>query len=136
MSSTQGELGGTTVVVADDDEAMRQMLGSVLRSLGCDVHEYADGRELIDDVADENGPEPDLIISDVRMPDVGGFDVLYWKRDALPSVPMILITAFGDRRTHRRGSELGAAFVIDKPFDLAELGRVVEAALDDASQSH
>jgi CheY-like chemotaxis protein len=129
LSSTEGFLDGTTIAVADDDEAMRQMLGAVLRSLGCDVHEYADGRELMARVGADDGPTPDLIISDVRMSAVGGFDVLHWKNAVLPDVPMILITAFGDERTHRRGSELGAAFVIDKPFDLAELGRTVEAAL-------
>jgi DNA-binding NtrC family response regulator len=66
------------------------------------------------------------------MPGPSGFDVLHWLQAWLPEVPLILITAFGDAQTHRRASELGAAAIIDKPFDLQELhnhvARVIASA--------
>lgn len=110
------------IVLADDDAAMRGMLGTSLRRQGFEVDECSDGKELIDRLeAARNGHRaPDLVVSDLRMPGLSGFDVLYWLQAWLPKVPLILITAFGDDQTHRRAAELGAAAIIDKPFDLHE----------------
>jgi DNA-binding response OmpR family regulator len=54
---------------------------------------------------------------------------LHWLHGSLPGVPVILITAFGDRLVHKRASELGAALVIDKPFSLPELHERVREVL-------
>ena len=110
------------ILVADDDEAMRSLLGASLRREGFEVQECVDGGELLAELeAVRNGdPTPHLVVSDLRMPGVNGLDVLHWLRRWLPRVPVILITAFGDRQTHRRAEALGAVMVIDKPFDLGE----------------
>lgn len=110
------------ILLADDDAAMRGMLGMSLRRQGFEVDECSDGKELIERLqAARNGSRaPDLVVSDLRMPGLSGFDVLHWIRAWLPQVPLILITAFGDTQTHRRAEELGAAAVVDKPFDLQE----------------
>ncbi|HSN81252.1 MAG TPA: response regulator [Polyangiales bacterium] len=111
------------ILIADDDPAMRGMLGMSLRRQGFEVGECSDGKELIDRLqAARNGSRaPDLVVSDLRMPGLSGLDVLHWLKTWLPDVPLILITAFGDPHTHRRAAELGAAAVVDKPFDLQEL---------------
>lgn len=108
------------ICIADDDPAMRGMLGASLRRQGFEVDEFDDGSALLDRLQEAcNGRQaPDLVVSDLRMPGTSGFDVLHWLKTNLPEVPVILITAFGDAQTHRRAQELGAVAVIDKPFDL------------------
>lgn len=119
------------ILVADDDEAMRSLLGTSLRREGFQVQEYVDGGKLLAELeaARNGGPAPDLVVSDLRMPGVNGLDVLHWLRRWLPEVPVILITAFGDRQAHRRAEALGAFMVIDKPFDLGEFLQHVSETL-------
>jgi CheY-like chemotaxis protein len=110
------------VLIADDDEAMRSLLSTSLRSRGFEVAECRDGRELAHLLQSQatGVRTPTLIITDLRMPGLTGLDVLHWIGEHLPQVPVILITAFGDPRTHRRAKALGAAAVLDKPFDLED----------------
>ncbi len=125
------------VLIADDDEAMRQMLAVSLRSEGFEVGECQDGTALLDRLRQAKGEdsEPCLVVTDMRMPGVDGLDVLHWLRRWVPGVPVILITAFGDVRTHQRALELGATRVLDKPFDLRELHDAAVDAILDRSMS-
>ena len=126
------------IVVAEDDKEMRNLLGASLRSRGFDVAEYRDGRELLarlESDANEDVRIPSLVVSDLRMPGVSGLDVLHHMRRVLPDVPVILITAFGDDQTHRRAKALGAAAVVDKPFDLRTFHEEVSAALRSGGSS-
>lgn len=124
--------GPAYVLVADDDEAMRSMLGTSLRRRGLVVDECADGRELLErlKVVRERRRRLSLVVSDIRMPGPSGLDVVHWIARCLPDVPVILITSFGDEQTHRRAKALGAVAVIDKPFDLEELQGHVTRAMD------
>ncbi len=108
------------VFVADDDREMRNLIGASLRRDGYDVHLVDSGGELLTelDATREAGGTPELVITDVRMPGLDGLEVLRRIRETMPSVPVILITAFGDARTHERARSLGATFVLDKPFRL------------------
>ena len=119
------------IVVADDDNAMRNMLSASLRQLGFDVQECDDGSALLErlEAAREGSAMPDLVVSDIQMPGATGLDVLHWVQVFLPELPLILITAFGDPQVHRRASELGAALVIDKPFRLQDLHDCVHDVL-------
>lgn len=119
------------IILADDDAAMRGMLGTSLRREGFEVDECSDGQELIDRLRAglDGSRRPDLVVTDLRMPGLSGFDVLHWLQVWLPDVPLILITAFGDPQTHRRATELGAAAIIDKPFNLQELHDQVSRVL-------
>jgi DNA-binding response OmpR family regulator len=117
------------ILVADDDPYMRDLLVAVFRRAGYDVVSVGSGREVIARMNDASAPRPDVIISDVVMPDEGGFSVLreLERFDSPPAV--ILITAFGDPLTHRRGLEHGATHVMDKPFDLGVMLALVERLL-------
>ena len=119
----EGPTERVLILLADDDSAMRQMLAGSLRRRGFAVDECEDGKELLDrlETCRSGSAVPDLVVSDVQMPGATGLDVLHWLQRWLRGVPVILITAFGDRRIHRRAQELGAALVIDKPFDLSRL---------------
>jgi len=118
------------VLVAEDDHEMRCLIASALRDDGCDVLEARDGRELFEILAAMSPPAgrlepPDIIVSDIRMPGPSGLDGLAMLRQSTWSVPVIVITAFGDLATHDEARRLGAAIVLDKPFDLDVLRTAV-----------
>jgi DNA-binding NtrC family response regulator len=119
------------ILIADDDVEMRRMLGEALAREGIDVELAADGAELqqrLEALADA-GKLPRIVIADIQMPGVTGMHILAWVRRKLPSVDVILITAFGDARIHARAKKLGAAAVFDKPFDLDQLRLVIQKLL-------
>lgn len=113
------------ILVAEDNPDMRHVLARSLRTQGYRVLELKDGQELLDRILDdpmaEGHVEPDLIISDIRMPGWTGLEVLESLRDSDWATPVILITAFGDKETHAEARRLGAAVVFDKPFDIDDL---------------
>jgi DNA-binding response OmpR family regulator len=94
------------------------------------VIEARDGQELL--LAIERlkagSVRPAMVVSDVRMPGYSGLDLLAILRCASWTLPVVLITAFGDEDTHAEARELGAIAVLDKPFDLDDLRAVVRAA--------
>lgn len=108
------------VLVADDDDEMRKMLATLLRRQGFEVQSASDGQEVADRLS-EGGEAPDVLITDMRMPGISGLHLIQWVRERFPETQVILITAFGDRRTHARAAELGAAAVFNKPFDFNDL---------------
>lgn len=121
------------ILIADDDAAMRSMLRASLERRGYDVEEYGDGEALLQRLESvrSGAPAPDLIVSDVQMPGKTGLDVLHWLERSHSSVPVILITAFGDERTHQRARQLGARLIVDKPFKLSEMQHYIAETLDE-----
>lgn len=118
------------ILLAEDDPAMRAMVARALRREGYEVCEVQDGTELLERLADRMlRPfwDVDLIVSDVRMPGKTGLDVLTGLRKSDWSMPVILITAFGEQAIHTEAKRLGAAKVLDKPFDLDALTDAVKA---------
>jgi len=116
------------IFVADDDADMRAFLAEQLRADGHEVSELRNGFELLQrlrEVCSSPLRWPDAIVSDVRMPGHSGLEVLAALRRAGWTTPVILITAFGDRRLHDRAREFGAAALLDKPFDIDELRTVL-----------
>jgi DNA-binding NtrC family response regulator len=115
------------VALAEDDDDLRALLATMLRRDGYQVREFSSGSQLlrtltVDEVA-ASDPELgiDLVISDIRMPGASGLDVLATLHGANFPVPVVLMTAFGDHSTHEKALEMGAAALIDKPFELDEL---------------
>ena len=123
------------LLLAEDDREMRKLLARVLRQSGYDVVECPDGMAMLTHLADFLLPDGfsrekiDLIISDIRMPGVTGMEVLEGRPTRGDFPPMILITAFGDDATHARAAKLGAAAMLDKPFDIDDLLDEVKAVL-------
>jgi DNA-binding response OmpR family regulator len=116
------------VLVAEDDHEMRALIAAALRRDGYEVLEVANGAQLMAAFSDRcikaMRRTPDLVISDVRMPGRTGLDVVAGLRDAHWSVPVVLITAFGDDATHVQAQKLDA-ILFDKPFDIDDLRTVV-----------
>jgi DNA-binding response OmpR family regulator len=119
---------GPIVLLAEDDDELRRLLARKLRRCGCDVIEARTGVQLVE-LAVEHTVEPlapgergaSLVISDVRMPGHTGLEVLCLLRRADVTIPIILMTAFGDAETHAEAELLGATAIFDKPVDLDEL---------------
>jgi DNA-binding response OmpR family regulator len=110
------------ILIAEDDTAMRTLLGTVLRSAGYSVLECRDGWELLDimdaSLPSTEHPRVDLVVTDNRMPGITGLDLLALGQATRDFPPTILITAFGDVETHAEARASGAVCVFDKPFDL------------------
>lgn len=118
---------------------MRCMLARALQNDGHEVMEAREGSEILSLLGrwclSGEGGEPDLIISDIRMPGRSGLDILACIREIQWSRPVILITAFGDEQIHAEARRLGAAEVFDKPFDVDALLRAVRALLAPGSEA-
>jgi len=117
--------GPTRVLLAEDDDAMRELIAEALRAKGYHVFEATNGPELRDWLhrsQNEPGfePPPDLIVSDVKMPGATGLEVLSWLRQRDWSTPVILITAFGDAESHHEAERLGAT-MFNKPLSIDSL---------------
>jgi CheY-like chemotaxis protein len=117
------------VVVMEDDAGTRVLIASVLRKDGHDVLAAEDG---LQGLALLRAGNPDLVISDVQMPGLNGFDmVAEMRRDPrLAAIPVILLTSLQERAHMRIGMTTGADDYITKPFRAAELRQAVDAQLN------
>jgi CheY-like chemotaxis protein len=118
--------GRPRVLVAEDEWAFRVLLLLAFEDDGYDVVTVGNGPKLLEVLASSilpnSGIEPfDLVVSDVRMPGWSGLLALedLCRSQLVP--PVVVITAFGSDELHQRAEQAGAAAVLDKPFDLAEL---------------
>lgn len=120
------------VVVAEDDPEMRGLLASALRGDGYTVVEVDSGLALIDAVriAHAKPESVDLLVSDIRMPGATGLEVAQTVRRLGWSIPVLLVTAFGDEETLNRAVAGGATMVISKPLDLDDLRIAVRHLLE------
>jgi CheY-like chemotaxis protein len=121
-------LRGKRILIADDEEALRQTVRDVLVPYGCEVATAADGEEALERLSEQ---AYDLVISDIKMPKASGYDVFAAVKAASPSTPVILITAFGYDPRHSivRARQEGLSAVLLKPFKVDELLAECRAAL-------
>jgi DNA-binding response OmpR family regulator len=120
------------ILLAEDDDELRAWLAAALRDDGYAVDEAENGMDLLAKLARSllglpDGGPVDVVVSDIRMPGFSGLEVLAALRNTDHTVPVILITAFGDEETHELAGRLGANAVIDKPFDVHQLRMVLSS---------
>ena len=115
-----------TILIADDEYRMRRLIKDFLEVHGYCVIEASDGEEALNIFYSRK--DIDLIILDVMMPKVGGFDVLVEIRES-SSVPIIMLTARSQEIDEITGYDIGADQYITKPFSLKVLVARVEALL-------
>jgi len=116
------------ILVADDDAAIRTVLGQALSRAGYDVRSTSNGATLWRWVAEGDG---DLVITDVVMPDHNAFDLLPRIKRVRPDLPVVVMSAQNTFMTAVRASELGAYDYLPKPFDLKEIVSIVGRALSE-----
>lgn len=114
------------VLVVEDDPTLRMSLKRTLRSAGYAVATAATGP---DGLAAALTEEPDLILLDVMLPGMNGFEICERVRQAHAELPIVMVTAKGEEEDKVRGLGLGADDYVVKPFGVAELLARVDAAL-------
>ena len=119
-------MAAETILVADDDRAIRTVLGQALGRLGYDVRTTGNAATLWRWVEDGGG---DLVITDVVMPDENGLDLVPRIRKLRPDLRVIVMSAQNTLLTAVKATERGAFEYLPKPFDLKELIHVVKRAL-------
>src|SRR5215212_4188512 len=113
------------VLVVDDDQDIRELVGHLLRRAGHDVVEAENGRAGLRAL---HASPPDLVLLDVSMPELDGWQTLERIRD-LSDVPVLMLTARGDELERVRGLQAGADDYVVKPFGRQELLARVQALL-------
>lgn len=123
----------TTILLIEDNASMRRNITQILTIEGYRVQAAADGETGVKLMREES---PDLVICDIMMPGMDGYDVLAAMRAdaALASVPFIFLTARGSMPDLRAGMSLGADDYLAKPVSSADLLKAVRARLQRATQ--
>ncbi len=119
------------VWVADDDSSIRWVLERALTQAGITNESFADADELLGQIA---SGQPDVIISDIRMPGTNGLELLTLISASYPDLPVIITTAHSDLESAVASYQKGAFEYLPKPFDLDEMIAVTERALAHARE--
>ena len=119
------------VWVVDDDSSIRWVLEKALSQAGITARCFEDGEKLLNEIASE---QPDVIISDIRMPGADGLTVLSHITEHYPDLPVIITTAHSDLDSAVTSYQKGAFEYLPKPFDIEELVAITERALAQAHE--
>ncbi len=114
------------ILFAEDDEALKTMLARQLESAGYDLVIASDGREALRLV---DADPPDLMILDIMLPGLSGFDVLRHVKGKFPDVKTIMVTAYGDLKNAMEARRLGADDFVSKPYEIPDLLFSIERLL-------
>lgn len=119
-----------TILVVDDDESLRRVTQIQLEEAGYETYAAADGPLALKIVEEKN---PALVLTDLKMPEMSGIELLRRLRSQHPETAVIMITAFGTVQNAVEAMKAGAYDYITKPIDYDELLSIVERALDRGS---
>ena len=119
------------VWVVDDDSSIRWVLERALSQAGIGNESFGDADELLQRISSE---QPDVIISDIRMPGTDGLALLSRINDEYPELPVIITTAHSDLDSAVESYQRGAFEYLPKPFDLDEVVAITERALAQARE--
>ncbi len=114
------------ILVVDDERAHRQMIDAVLSAEGYEIAQADNGQAAIDAVAEKFY---DLVIMDIRMPELGGIEALKKIKTISPGIPIILMTAYASVGTAVDALKSGASDYLTKPLDIEELKILVAKTL-------
>jgi two-component system response regulator AtoC len=130
VAGERGESMKPSILIVDDDEVMRESLSDVLRKRGYEIFVARSGHEA---VAAVKKNIVDLILLDVRLPDLDGLEVLKKVKEFDTEILVIMMTAYSDVQTAVSAMKTGAYHYINKPFELEELKLLIEKGLETKS---
>jgi DNA-binding NtrC family response regulator len=116
------------ILVVDDEDALRNILSGELSNSGYDVASASDGDEAISMISNK---QFDLVLLDIKMPRVDGFEVLKFIKKNQPSVKVIMLTGFADLKNAIESKKHGAEDFVSKPYDLVDLLTTIERVLNE-----
>ena len=119
------------VWVVDDDSSIRWVLERALNQAGIDNESFADADQMLHRM---NSEQPDVVISDIRMPGTNGLEMLSLLNEKHPELPVIITTAHSDLDSAVASYQRGAFEYLPKPFDLDEVIAITERALAQARE--
>ena len=122
-----GSRAGSRILLVDDEAVVRRVTATALRRFGYSVVDAASGEEGVR-LAQEHGGQLDLLLTDMVMKDVSGFDVAVAFRAQNPGRPVIFTSGYSDEETRTRIEREGGTFLI-KPYDVEGLANAVRQAL-------
>ncbi len=111
------------ILVADDELMMRKLVEKILSRDGFQVALAGDGREALSMLAEKKF---DIVISDIKMPEMNGFELLQAIKRDYPATAVIMMTAYGDTYSVKDALLLGADEYVTKPFQSQEIALMVE----------
>ena len=114
-----------SILIVDDEEMMRTLLNRILSREGYKIRSAEDGVVALEVLKAE---KVDIVISDMKMPRMNGFELLKIVKKEYPQIGVIIMTAYGDTYTVKDALLLGADEYITKPFKSYEISLVVERA--------
>ncbi|MBK7843194.1 MAG: response regulator [Bdellovibrionales bacterium] len=120
------------ILVVEDDCEMRELICEFLEARGFRLSTFRSALcalEAIYMTKKGDGDHFDLVISDINMPQMDGFEFLKLSKSVIPSLPVILITSFGNQVTERAALNEGAAAYLNKPFSLSKLQTLIHCHL-------
>src|SRR5438045_2389399 len=114
------------ILVTEDDPQLRETLAQHLAEEGYEVYTAAHGNEAIPIL---HGREFHLVVLDLKMPYIDGFQVLQFIKATFPNTKVVVVTAYADLTNSTRARDLGADEIIGKPYNLAHLFEVIKTLL-------
>lgn len=121
------------ILITDDSKLLRKKLRAELEKLDCDVLEAENGKEAIMRDLTE---QPDGIILDIVMPEVGGIETLQVIKDINPEIPVIMLSSAGTSQKLKQTLELGALDFIQKPYTSEQIKQAVEQIRRKVEENH
>ncbi len=129
--SHEPTLDGRTILLAEDEDAIRSLVVRLLRRHGFQVLAARHGREALD-LAEQHVGDIDLLLTDVVMPQMGGFELAERFREIRPDAKVVMMSGYTQGNVIPRGVADGTTPFIQKPFETQQLMRTVQRALDDS----
>jgi len=120
-----------TILVVDDEPENRRIYSEILSDVGYRVIDAPDGASALSDI--RQGEKIDLVITDYKMPGMNGLELAKTLRNMLPSLPVLMLTAYSTIENYFQSMGLGVFDYINKPVGRLELIRIVRMALNDHS---
>ena len=119
-----------TVLVVDDEQNSREGLSKILTKEGYKVFTAENGKKALIEAENHRF---DLIITDLRMPEMDGIEVLEKLRKKNKDIGVVIVTAYGEVNSYLKAMNLGSFEYLNKPIHLEELRRVINKALHERS---
>ena len=123
-----------TVLVVDDAEEVRFLISHIIARRGYQVMTACDGREALHVLGEEEGNKPDLILLDVMMPRMNGYETLLCIRQRGIRTPVVMLTALSSDRDMIRGYQEDVEYYMPKPFRNQTLLDIVDYLIGDLSE--